>query len=261
MRLFVGQPLAGGDLRRYSKRFNFLELDAGKTLPKAATLKRWLTEVPEGFAFSVVLPESIAALDGSPIDEPLLARSLEAAELLGARFIVLRTPPSAHPSARTRRRLEELVARLPKDSRSVAWEPRGLWEDEDAEQAAEELGVLLVRDVSRGDAPPEDIVYTRLRALGGGGRVSSGAVERAADELEGHSEAYVVVEGATAVRAAKILREALGGGQPMDGGDEDGYDESSDDDADSDDLDLEGEEPADETDDDDDDDADEDEDD
>lgn len=225
MRLFVGQTPASGDIARYASRFDLMEVDAGRGLPKLATLRRWRAEAPADFAFSVVLPDHVSALDGQPLDEAGLARALEAADALGARFVVVRTPPSAHPSARTRRRLEELVARLPRDGWRVAWEPRGLWEDDDSEQTAQALGVHLVRDVSRSEAPPlDDVVYARLRALGGGGQVSSGAVERAVDELEGKREAYVVIEGSAAARAARILRESLTGVQPVDGPEDEDYD-------------------------------------
>ena len=232
MRLYVGQAQRTGDLRRYAGRFNFLELPAERGMPRPATLRRWTEEVGADFAFSVVLPESVSALDGKP-DEEEVARALDAAETLGAHWLLLRTPPTARPSARTRRRLAELVARLPRaEGRRIAWDPRGLWEDEDAERQAAELGVCLVRDVSRSDAPPGDVVYARLRALGAGGRVSGGAVERAIDEIEGHERAYVVVEGDAAARAARMLRAALAGAEPsaMDDSDEEGYEEGAEDD-------------------------------
>jgi uncharacterized protein YecE (DUF72 family) len=228
MRLFVGQPTAGGDLRRYANRFDLLELRAEPGMPKPATLRRFIAEVPAGFAFSVVLPENVSALDGSALDEAGLGRALEAAELLAAHWLVVRTPPSARPSARTRRRLEELVARLPRGERRIAWEPRGLWEDEDAEETAHGLDVHLVRDVSRTEAPDEEVIYARLRALGAGGRISSGAIERAIDELEEREAGYVMIEGAAAVRAAKMLRAAFGAAAAH--GDEDGEAEDDEDD-------------------------------
>lgn len=235
MRLFVGQASGGGgDLRRYARRFDFLEVRGGPSMPKTATLKKWVTEVPARFAFSVVLPESIGSLEATAIDQAALDKTLQAAETLGAHWLVVRTPPSARPSARTRRRLEELVARLPREGRRIAWEPRGLWEDEDAEQTAAALGVHLVRDVARSEAPPGDVVYARLRALGGGGRVSSGAVEDAIDELIDKTEAYVVVEGTSAVRAAKMLRDGLGATTGMDEPAGDDYDSDDDDDDDGD---------------------------
>jgi uncharacterized protein YecE (DUF72 family) len=236
MRLFVGQSAAGSDLRRYASRFNLLEVRAGPGMPKPATLKRWVTEVPSGFAFSLVLPESVCSLEQSSIDAAALSQALEAADALAAAWLVVRTPPSARPSSRTRRRLEELVAQLPRNGRRIAWEPRGLWEDDDAEQLAESLDVHLVRDVSRSEAPPSDVVYARLRALGGGGRVSSGAIDSAIDELVDKREVFIVIEGASAVRAAKMLREALAltgdaGGEP-EGGEEDDFDDEDDEDED-----------------------------
>lgn len=230
MRLYVGQARQTGDLRRYASRFNLLEVPAEPGMPKRATLARWAAEVPPDFAFSLVLPAAVSALDGSPIDQAALDRALAAADALGARWLLLRTPPSARPSARTRRRLGELVERL-QGERRIAWDPRGLWEDDDAESVAGELGVWLVRDVSRSEAPEGDVVYSRLRALGAGGRVSGGAIERAIDQLEGRSEAYVVIEGEGAVRAALMLRDALGGAPAMDEGHEEDYegDESEDD--------------------------------
>lgn len=227
MRLYVGQAQRTGDLGRYASRFNLLEVAAESGMPRLATLRRWTEEVGPDFAFSVVLPESVSALDGKPAEDDL-ARALEAADALGAHWLLLRTPPSARPSARTRRRLAELVLRLPRpEGRRIAWDPRGLWEDEDAESQAAELGLCLVRDVSRSDAPAGDVVYSRLRALGAGGRVSGGAVERAIDELEGHASAYVVVEGDAAARAARMLRAALSPEEAsaMDDSDEEGYED------------------------------------
>jgi uncharacterized protein YecE (DUF72 family) len=247
MRLFVGQSAAGGDLRRYANRFNLLEVHAGPNMPKAATLKRWVSEVPGGFAFSLVLPDSISALEQGSVDQAALGRALEAADVLGAQWLLIRTPPSARPSSRTRRRLEELVAQLPRNGRRIAWEPRGLWEDEDAEQLAEALDVHLVRDVSRSEAPQGAVIYARLRALGSGGRVSSGAVDSAIDELVDKREVYVVIEGTAAARAAKMLREALGTGAAGDELESEDEDEDEDEEFDDEDEDEEDVEEEDDT--------------
>ncbi len=53
MWLHIGQSALYGDISRYAQRFNLLELRAEPgRLPKPATLKRWLSAVPEGFRFS-----------------------------------------------------------------------------------------------------------------------------------------------------------------------------------------------------------------
>jgi hypothetical protein len=91
---------------------------------------------------------------------------------------------------------------------------------------AETLGVTLVRDPARDDLPEGPVAYGRIQALGTGGRVRSSAIERAAERLEGFAEAYVVLEGDNALRAAKDLRGLLGAprhgaASPVAGADED----------------------------------------
>jgi hypothetical protein len=110
------------------------------------------------------------------------------------------------PSARSRARLARLVEALRGASAGIAWEPRGVWTDEDAEAAAAELGVVLVRDLAEYEAPPGPVVYTRLLALGRNARIGAGIIERVAERIEGATEAFVVAEGRGAVGLAKQLR-------------------------------------------------------
>jgi uncharacterized protein YecE (DUF72 family) len=235
MRLHVGRAALEGEISRYALRFDLLEVGyEPDRLPKPATLRRWAESVPEGFVFSVVLPASATLLDGTS-DAPTLSRFLEAADTLAARWLVVRTPTSARPSARTRRRLEELVSSLPRADRRIAWDPRGLWEDEDAAKVAAELGLHLARDVTRSEPAPGDVVYARLRALGGARRVSGGSIEQAIDHLAGRQEAHVVIEGIGAARAARMLRSALADEPGVDADDDDGYEEGELDDDESDD--------------------------
>jgi len=208
MNLHVGQPGIQGDITRYADRFDLLEVRAEPGhLPRTKRLRQWKSQVPARFTFSVVLPRLVASLESERPSESALEPALRAADALGARWLVLQTPPSATPSSRTRRRLAALVEGLLRSDRQIGWEPRGLWEDEAAESAARELGIALVRDVSRSPAPAGEVVYARLRALGDGGRVRSSAIERAAVELALCSEAFVVIEGRGAPRAAALLRE------------------------------------------------------
>jgi hypothetical protein len=80
----------------------------------------------------------------------------------------------------------------------------------EAEAQAEALGVTLARDPSRDDLPEGEVAYGRIQSLGAGGRVRGSSIERAADRLAGFEEAYVVIEGDNALRAAKDLRSLLG---------------------------------------------------
>jgi hypothetical protein len=119
--------------------------------------------------------------------------------------------------------------------RRIAWDPRGLWSDEDALRTAEQLGVHLVRDLAREDRMDENpIVYTRLRGLGEGARIGAAAAERLAERLSDASDSYVVVEGAGAGRVRQVLRDMAG--MPRGDGEEQPEDASDEDETESDEL-------------------------
>lgn len=210
--LFVGTASLRGDISRYAKRFNLLEVSAepGRH-PKHAGLLQLRRAVSDDFVFSVVLPPALASLEAGERSEDLIEAARAVADALRAGWWVLRTPPSVTPSARSARALGALVSKLASGDRRIAWEPRGVWRDEEALPTATSLGVDLVRDLFRedrlSDAP---VVYTRVRALGEGARVGAAGAERIAERLEGVTSAYVVIEGAGAARAVQVLRETLG---------------------------------------------------
>jgi uncharacterized protein YecE (DUF72 family) len=206
-RLWIGTDALRGSIERYAERFDLLELRAepGRT-PRRAVLRSYAARAPRDFAFSVRLPRAAADLsENEPKQEPIL-HALEAADALAARFLVIQTPASATPGRRTRERLARLVERLGRDRR-VAWEPRGAWEEAQAEAFASELGVQLVRDLTRAPAPEGEVLYARLGVLGG--RLGADALERAGESISSSREAYVVISGAAAKRAARELRELV----------------------------------------------------
>src|SRR5687768_16960971 len=135
MQLHVGQAALRGDIARYARRFDLLELRAepGK-LPRAKVLRDWAKAVPENFVFSVVLPRIVGTLEPQPALDSALEQALSSAEALSAAWLVLPTPASVTPSSRTRRRLAEMLERLPRDKRRVAWDPHGIWEDEETDR-------------------------------------------------------------------------------------------------------------------------------
>jgi uncharacterized protein YecE (DUF72 family) len=236
LKLSVGSTTLIGALERYAQRLDLLELSAEpKTLPPARKLRHWRESVPAAFSFSVVLPRAVAELAATSVQDPALEPALAAAKILGAGWLLLRTPPSVPPSDRSRRRMAELVAKLRDSGACVAWEMRGVWSPEDAEAFADELEIVLVRDIAQFDAPPGPVVYTRLLALGQQSRLGQGAIERVAERLEdaGAEEAVVVVEGRGAPGVARRLRAELGledrGGDDEKEEDGDGEDDDDDD--------------------------------
>jgi uncharacterized protein YecE (DUF72 family) len=207
MQLFVGKNNLEGDIARYASRFNLLELRADATnLPRGARLTDWKKRVPEDFAFSVVLPRALGQFTSSALE---LGRTLELADALSARWLLLQTPSTVGPSARMRERLAKLFQAVAHDTRRIAWESRGVWEEQQVEEFAAQHGVYVVRDVSRSEPPPGDCVYTRLLALGDGVQVRSSLATHVAEALSGRAEALVVIEGHGAENAAKLLRQEL----------------------------------------------------
>ncbi|HVJ14240.1 MAG TPA: DUF72 domain-containing protein [Polyangiaceae bacterium] len=212
-KLSVGSTTLIGALERYAERLELLEVSAEpKSLPPPRKLRQWRSSVPPEFTFSLVLPRDVAALTATSASDPSLAPALEASKALGGGWLLLRTPPSVAPSERSRRRMKELVSKLKEPGARIAWEMRGVWAPEDAEAFAEELDIVLVRDIAQFDAPPGPVVYTRLLTLGQQARIGQGAIERVAERLEdaGAEEAVVVVEGRGAPGVARRLRAELG---------------------------------------------------
>jgi uncharacterized protein YecE (DUF72 family) len=213
MLLRVGKPKLQGDLGRYARDFDLVELRAEPgTLPRAVRLREMRAQAPDGFVWSVVLSRAVGTLVGGEETRRGVEAARKAVEALGAAWLVLQTPPTVTPNARTRRLLAALAAELPRDSVRVAWEPAGIWEAKAAAAVAGELGMHLVCDPTRVDPPPDAVVYVRLRALGVATRLGGLALERLVDHLADREAAYVVLESTNAARAARLLRAALSDG-------------------------------------------------
>jgi uncharacterized protein YecE (DUF72 family) len=196
-------------IARYGKHLDLLEVRLDNGAPRKRTLEAMKSESPADLVFAVVTPKRVASLEADPTEADVAA-TVETARALSARWIVLRTPPTARPGARTRARLTRLVELLKQAEVAIAWEPAGLLAEAEAEALAQVLGVTLARDPARDDLPEGAVAYGRIQSLGAGGRVRGSAIERAADRLAGFEEAYVVIEGDNALRAAKDLRSLLG---------------------------------------------------
>jgi uncharacterized protein YecE (DUF72 family) len=207
MQLFVGRNTFEGDIARYASRLNLLEQRADATnLPRGARLADWKKRVPADFAFSIVLPRAVGLFESSELE---LGRTLELADALSAQWLLLQTPSSVGPSTRMRERLTKLFKTVAHETRRIAWESRGVWEDAQIEEFAAQHAVHVVRDASRAEPPPGDCVYTRLLALGDGVQVRSSVASHLAEVLGDREEAFVVIEGHGAENAAKLLRQEL----------------------------------------------------
>lgn len=214
-RLHLGARSLRGAISAYAKAFQLLEVEVpsseGKAPagPSAATLRKWRRDVGPTFQFAVVAGPAVAALKPSPAFERELEATLALVNTLQARAIVLRTPPDVSPAPVWRTRLAALLERLPRDVGFVAWEPRGVWDVDQAARQAKSLGMVLVVDAARDDVPPGPVAYVRLRALGETRSFGPAALARVAARLGDRKDAFVVIETDGALKEAKNLRKAL----------------------------------------------------
>jgi hypothetical protein len=207
MRLLVGLTTVTGSIQRYAERFDAVELRAdSKRLPPPRTLRKLRAQAPALVTSFLVSPkQTLSLFDDPALVEPLL----RSADAFGASWLMLQTGPDLGPSRRTRTRLEALVTQLRGETRRIAWEPHGLWEDEVAREAAAALGVTLVQDLSATEGTHESVIYTRLRTMGPGAQLKVNALEALADELSGAEEAIVIVEGKPSLRARSRIRQIV----------------------------------------------------
>jgi hypothetical protein len=153
----------------------------------------------------VVFPKIVGELrPGRPLDEAL-EQSLEVARAVEARCLIIATPPLITPTDLNRKRLSALVARIPHDAVTLAWEATGIWERDEADDFAAKLGVVSVVDAAREPAKKSPIAYFRLRGLGESARLTPAAIDKVATDLQDRREAYVIVETAGAFAVAQAL--------------------------------------------------------
>jgi uncharacterized protein DUF72 len=203
----VGENRLPKNFKRYTSQFSLLELDCEPGgLPGKARLEACAQAAPEGFVFSLVVPSRLASLQpGADTDKAWKAAKL-AAQILKAKWWVVRTPASVRPTRRTREELGALFGHLTEGGMRVAWEPRGVWEEGAAAEVAQALGASFVQDIAREEPLAAGVLYSRLLALGRGVRVGLSLADVIAERAQGFEEAFIVVEG----QGAREIQKALG---------------------------------------------------
>lgn len=210
-RFHIGAKDLRGAIEAYAKRFDLLEVrlapsDKAKQGPTATTLRKWRKATPPHFEFVPVLGPAMGKVrPGDELDAEL-ATALECITILQCRMVLLPTPADVTPSQLSRDRIAKLCDRLPRDVTQVAWEPRGVWEVDDAAVFAKKIGVTLVVDPSRDPVPVGPIAYGRLRAIGEARSFGPSALERVTHAIGERREAYVIIDSPTALTECKKLR-------------------------------------------------------
>lgn len=220
MELRIGVAGHRGKIERF--RLDLLEVPLGSGAPKTKAL-RTLASSRKDLAFSLKLD---AGFWEAKWDEILRERIARAAEALAARWVVAPSDPRFSPTQRNRKKVEERAAALAELGLRLAWEPRGLWSDEEMSEMVESTELSIVRDLSRVDpiARPLDALYTRVLGLGTGGRLGHTALQNLVRRAGRAPSAFVIVPGEGALGTRKRLLElATMPLDPFDG--EDGFDE------------------------------------
>jgi len=182
--------------KRYFAAFKLVEIQQTfYKLPSETTLRKWREEAPIDFEFTIKAWQAITHPPSSPTwrkagikPEPgkedrygLLKptpenfeaweKTVEAAKVLGAKIIVVQTPPSFRYSEENLQNAIEFFSKARKKDIIVAWEPRGDWHKHtDAiREIVEKTNVIHVVDLLRREPVIADtsIVYVRLHGLGG----------------------------------------------------------------------------------------------
>lgn len=112
-------------LQRYATRFGLVEINSSFYRPhKPETYARWAQSVPEGFRFSVKMPQAISHEHGLKGAGPLLAPFMEGVEQLGDRLgaLLLQLPPRLAYDGRTASAFFRALRR--RTAVPVACEPR-----------------------------------------------------------------------------------------------------------------------------------------
>ncbi|MCA9584945.1 MAG: DUF72 domain-containing protein [Myxococcales bacterium] len=214
-RLHVGAKHLKGDLEAYAKRFDLLEVAVPEAAdlrfaPTPATLRRWRKAAPPTFEFCVIAGPNVARLRPGDALEAELEVTLAQLTTLESRAVLLRTPIDVTPGPVWRDRMQRMLDRLPRDVTSVIWEPRGVWQAEEAAEQAKRWGVVLAVDPLREEVPDGPVAYVRLRELGATRSYGLSQLDRVAQAIgQDRRDAYVVIETSGALKECKTLRRLV----------------------------------------------------
>lgn len=167
--------------------------------PGEDTLKKWISEAPEGFEFTVKVwmlitheynknlwrrikrevpgdPSAYGSFKLNKWTLWALEETLRAARALNARILVFQTPASFSASEENAGNIVRFFKEVDLSDYILVWEPRGTWweKTELLDKVRLEAGLIISGDILRGKPVPrgQDILYTRLHGLGGRGEVN-----------------------------------------------------------------------------------------
>jgi hypothetical protein len=219
---------------RYFERHGLLELHPPLSFPRAATLARWRQSIPEACEIAIaVTRRTHGGRDGALRFDKPGARAWvdETLAALSPRFVLLSTGPELSTGSRDRALLAQFVEAVRAKGPMLVWQPRGLWDDEDARRYAAQIGCVVALDLLGASSGPQvpgpaelmglerklaasgSVGYGRIEALGTHARLGDGHLRRAVDEAlsSGAEELRLVIESEDAMKKAARLAAIVEG--------------------------------------------------
>ena len=202
----------------YVRRFPVVEVQQTFYDPPAdAVLKRWRSQVPTSFEFTIKawqvvthesnsptyrrlkkpLPESARGQVGGFRTTPrVLAgweRTLECARILRATAVLLQCPKSFRPTTENVAALRTFMGQVERPAGRLLWEPRGEWPTSLLTELCAELDLVHVVDPMQGETVTPEHTYYRLHGTTGWRHVhTDDELRRLRDRVEGRPSPYVM---------------------------------------------------------------------
>ncbi len=158
-KIYFGCDLIPRHWERYFRQCNALEinLEELENPPRIDTLNRWRVESPKGFAFMLhvdpVVEQSLiqASRTGAKKLPTTLKdaweRTMDNAQALAAKALVMQTPVQFHPGTNSRRVLDLFAEEYLQDiQKPIIWEAQGPWETKPTREWAAERGFAFAFD-------------------------------------------------------------------------------------------------------------------
>lgn len=236
-----------GGKQAYFKRFGAVEVqETFYKLPRPETARRWREQAPDGFVFTmkawqavthpptsptwrragVTVPKSKQGRYGflRPTDENLEAweRSMEVAEAMDARVVIVQTPASFGYSRENAGNVEEFFSTVKRGGVEVGWEPRGTWREhlDEVKRLCDRLDLIHVVDPFRlQPVSRHPTAYYRLHGIGGkevnySYKYTAGDLKRLlemveAEEERGRERLYVMFNNVAMAEDARRFKRLL----------------------------------------------------
>lgn len=141
-------------VQAFADFFDLVEVNSTfYNLPKLKTAKKWrrlVDKVNKNFEFSVKCPKIITHKDrfSGKGSRTMFKRTKKIVQALGSEVVLLQTPPSFGPSKENIENMESFFSDIERDGLSIAWEPRGEWQEskEKIKKVCKEFGLIHCSD-------------------------------------------------------------------------------------------------------------------